>query len=399
MAVYLELSNPYETKNIKMIKMDKAFKTYILAMGIALSGLYSCQKSNGADKDAANSLQLPAIKIDTTTAFITKDYMGSIEGKVNVELRPQVEGILQEIYVDEGDFVKAGQALFKIDASAYNEVYNNALANENVEKAKLKNAKLEIDRLKPLIDNEVIAPVQLETAKSNYEVAKASLAKASAAVGSAKINVDFTIIKAPVSGYIGRIPKRVGNLVSKSDKEPLTYLSDVSEVYVYFAMSESDYLHFSKAQNKTNDSLVNETSLGTLLPHASLILADGIEYKEKGKIDAISGQINKSTGAISLRASFPNSEDLMRSGNTGTIKIQETRKNVILIPQEITTNIQDKTFVHLLDPENTVILREIKISGTADKNFIVSDGLKRNDIVVKTGFNKLSEGMRVTPQI
>ncbi len=399
MAVYLELSNPYETKNIKMIKMDKAFKTYILAMGIALSGLYSCQKSNGADKDAANSLQLPAIKIDTTTAFITKDYMGSIEGKVNVELRPQVEGILQEIYVDEGDFVKAGQALFKIDASAYNEVYNNALANENVEKAKLKNAKLEIDRLKPLIDNEVIAPVQLETAKSNYEVAKASLAKASAAVGSAKINVDFTIIKAPVSGYIGRIPKRVGNLVSKSDKEPLTYLSDVSEVYVYFAMSESDYLHFSKAQNKTNDSLVNETSLGTLLPHASLILADGIEYKEKGKIDAISGQINKSTGAISLRASFPNSEDLMRSGNTGTIKIQETRKNVILIPQEITTNIQDKTFVHLLDPENTVILREIKISGTADKNFIVSDGLKRNDVVVKTGFNKLSEGMRVTPQI
>lgn len=139
--------------------------------------------------------------------------------------------------------------------------------------------------------------------------------------------------------------------------------------------------------------------MGTLLPHASLILADGIEYKEKGKIDAISGQINKSTGAISLRASFPNSEDLMRSGNTGTIKIQETRKNVILIPQEITTNIQDKTFVHLLDPENTVILREIKISGTADKNFIVSDGLKRNDIVVKTGFNKLSEGMRVTPQI
>src|SRR5690606_11693780 len=107
---------------------------------------------------------------------------------------------------------------------AYQEVYNNAIANENVEKAKLKNAKLEIDRLKPLIDNEVIAPVQLETAKSNYEVAKASLAKASAAVASAKINLGFTIIKAPISGYIGRIPKRVGNLVSKSDKEPLTFL-------------------------------------------------------------------------------------------------------------------------------------------------------------------------------
>ena len=325
--------------------------------------------------------------------------MGSIEGKINVELRPQVEGILQEIYVDEGDYVKAGQSLFKIDASAYNEMYNNALANENVERAKLKNAKLEIDRLKPLIDNEVIAPVQLEKAKSDYEVAKANLAKASAAVGSAQINVDFTVIKAPVSGYIGRIPKRVGNLVSKSDKEPLTYLSDVSEVFVYFAMSESDFLHFSKAQNSENDSLALPTSLGKLLPEASLILADGIEYQEKGKIDAISGQINKSTGAISLRASFPNSEDLMRSGNTGTIKIQETRKNVILIPQEITTNIQDKTFVHLLSEENKVILREIKINGVADKNFIVSDGLDRNDVVIKTGFNKLSEGMRVIPQL
>ena len=173
----------------------------------------------------------------------------------------------------------------------------------------------------------------------------------------------------------------------------------MSEVFVYFAMSESDFLHFSKAQNSENDSLALPTSLGKLLPEASLILADGIEYQEKGKIDAISGQINKSTGAISLRASFPNSEDLMRSGNTGTIKIQETRKNVILIPQEITTNIQDKTFVHLLSEENKVILREIKINGVADKNFIVSDGLDRNDVVIKTGFNKLSEGMRVIPQL
>lgn len=332
-----------------MIRTNKYIKSFFWGTSFLLSvGFTSCNISNGADKDDSNQLRLPAIKIDTTTAYITKDYMASIEGKVNVELRPQVEGILQEIYVDEGDFVKEGQALFKIDDAAYTEIYNNALANENVEKAKLKNAKLEIDRLKPLIDNEVIAPVQLETAKSNYEVAKASLAKASAAVGSAKINLDFTVIKAPVSGYIGRIPKRVGNLVSKSDREPLTYLSDVSEVYVYFAMSENDYLYFSKAENRMNDSIDNTATFGNLMPDATLVLADGLEYKEKGKIDAISGQINKSTGAISLRASFPNSEDLMRSGNTGTIKIQENRQNVILIPHEITTNIQDKTFVYLL---------------------------------------------------
>ncbi len=383
-----------------MIRTSKSIKGFFYGTFFILStSIVSCNISNGADKDDSNVLRLPAIEIDTTTAYITKDYMASIEGKVNVELRPQVEGILQEIYVDEGDFVQAGQALFKIDGSAYTEIYNNALANENVEKAKLKNAKLEMDRLKPLVDNEVIAPVQLETAKSNYEVAKASLAKASAAVGSAKINLDFTVIKAPVSGYIGRIPKRIGNLVSKSDREPLTYLSDVSEVYVYFAMSESDYLYFSKAENRMHDSLDNPTSFGNLMPDATLVLADGLEYKEKGKIDAISGQINKSTGAISLRASFPNSEDLMRSGNTGTIKIQENRKNVILIPHEITTNIQDKTFVYLLDEHRTVSLREIKINGTANKHYIVSEGLTPGDIVLKTGFNKLSEGMHVIPEL
>lgn len=383
-----------------MIKTDRYIKSFFWGTSLLLSVSFtSCNISNGADKSDSNELRLPAIKIDTTTAYITKDYMASIEGKVNVELRPQVEGILQEIYVDEGDFVKTGQALFKIDDDAYTEVYNNALANENVEKAKLKNAKLEIDRLKPLIDNEVIAPVQLEKARSNYEVAKASLAKASAAVGSAKINLDFTVIKAPVSGYIGRIPKRIGNLVSKSDREPLTYLSDVSEVYVYFSMSENDYLYFSKAQNRTNDSIDDTTTFGNLMPDATLVLADGLEYKEKGKIDAISGQINKSTGAISLRASFPNSEDLMRSGNTGTIKIQENRQNVILIPHEITTNIQDKTFVYLLNKQQTVLLKEIKIDGTANKHYIVSEGLNRGDIVLKTGFNKLSEGMRVIPEL
>lgn len=353
---------------------------------------------DGKKRAEPKGLSLPVLKIDTATALITKDYMGNIEGKINVEIRPQVEGILQEIYVDEGDFVQAGQALFKVDGSAYREIFNNAIANENVEKAKLKNAKLEIDRLKPLIDNEVIAPVKLQTAESNYEVAKASLARASAAVGSAKINLDFTVIRAPVSGYIGRIPKRIGNLVSRGDKEPLTFLSDVSEVYVYFSMSESDYLYFSKSQSGLIDSVNNEGSGGSLLPEATLFLADGIEYREKGKIDAISGQINRSTGAISLRAKFPNSEDLMRSGNSGTIKIQETKKGVIMVPQKVTSNIQDKTFVYLLNDENKVVMKDIVTDGAAGKNFIVKEGLKIGDRVITTGFNKLSEGMQIIPQ-
>lgn len=355
----------------------------------------SCNLSNSKKIDPIeNALSLPVIKVDTTTAITIKDYIGNIEGKVNVEIRPQVEGTLEKIFVDEGAFVREGQALFQINPQPYQEVLNNMVATENVEKAKLKNAKLEIDRLKPLIDNEVIAQVQLETAKANYEIARASLAKASAAVASAQINLDYTIIKAPVSGYIGRMPKRIGNLVSKGDKEPLTVLSDVSEVYVYFGMSESDFLYFTKDAKRNSDE-AKITSSGLILPEVSLILADGQEYAEKGKVDMVNGQVNRNTGSISLRASFPNSKDVMRSGNTGTIKLQETKVGVILIPQEVTTSIQDKIFVYLMDSEDKVKLQSIEVDGVSGGNYIVSNGLTIGDRVIKTGFDKLTEGMYV----
>nr|WP_317631877.1 efflux RND transporter periplasmic adaptor subunit [uncultured Flavobacterium sp.] len=368
--------------------------TAILGISAASISLKSCNKSTENSKKAENALSLPALKIDTTTAIIIKDYIGTIEGKVNVEIRSQVEGVLDEIYVDEGAYVEKGQALFKINPLPYQEVLNNAIASENVEKAKLKNAKLEIDRLRPLVENEVIAPVQLQSVRANYEVARASLAKASAAVASAQINMAFTLIKAPVSGYIGRIPKRIGNLITKGEKTPLTVLTDVSDVYVYFSMSESDYLYFTK-NNINNDSIKN--TLGSIIPEAKLILADGKEYNKSGIVDAVNGQVNRSTGSISLRASFPNSEDVMRSGNTGTIKLKESKNKVILVPQEATTTIQDKTFVYLLDKNKKVTLQPITIDGTSNKNYIVTDGLKINDVIILTGFNKFNDNVTVNP--
>src|SRR5690606_5214510 len=230
-------------------------KTLIILSLIASSLFFVLSCSTGSSKttDAQNNaMALPVQLIDTVTASTIKDYLGTIEGKVNVEIRPQVEGILEEIYVDEGAVVQEGQKLFKINPQPYQEQLNNAIANENVEKAKLENAKLEVDRLKPLVDNDVISDVRLRAARSDYDVAKASLAQASAAVASARINLGFTTIKAPVSGFIGRIPKRVGNLVSSSD--PLTELSDISEVYVYFAMSESDFLYFRKKYGKSDST-------------------------------------------------------------------------------------------------------------------------------------------------
>lgn len=341
-------------------------------------------------------LNLPVIVVDTTTALTVKDYIGTIEGKVNVEIRSQVEGALMEIYVDEGQYVQSGQPLFRIDPSSYVEILNNEIANENIERAKLKNAKLEVKRIEPLIENKVIAEVQLEAQMANYEVAQASLARASAAVASARINVDRTLIKAPVQGYIGMIPKRIGNLVTRDEKTPLTLLSDVSDVYVYFSMSESDYLYFTK--NKTIGENNIRNSLGNILPEATLYLADGIEYQTKGVVDAVSGQVNRSTGAISLRASFPNSSEIMRSGNTGTIQLKESRKGVILIPQESVLKIQDKNFVYVVDKDSRAHLNTIHIDGISGDDYIITDGLDIGDMVITTGFHKIEEGILIKPK-
>lgn len=375
------------------------FKQLIISI-VSISVFGSCAEGWSKRNDSEESLiALPVHVVDTATAITVKDYLGTIEGKVNVEIRPQVEGILEEIYVDEGAFVEEGQKLFKINPLAYQEELNNALARENVEKARLRNAKLEVDRLQPLIDHEVMSDVRLQTAKSDYEVAQASLAQASAAVASARINMEFTTIKAPVSGFIGRIPKRIGNLVAKNDSQPMTVLSDIHEVYVYFAMSESDFLYFSRkhSEQATNNDSLSLSSSERFIPYVTLVLADGEEYREKGVVDAVTGQVNRTTGSISLRATFPNSDFILRSGNTGTLKMQESMPGVLLIPQVATTELQDKIFVYTLTPNNRVKRKAIRVAGKSGSNYIVAEGLEINDRIITSGFDKLVEDMEITP--
>lgn len=370
---------------------------YALMLVAATATFTNCNHSK-SEETTTKPIALPVHTVDTSNAVTVKDYLGTIEGKVNVEIRPQVEGILQEIYVDEGQYVEKGQPLFKIDASVYQEELNNAIANQNVEKARLENAKLEVDRLRPLVENDVISEVRLRSVMSDYDVAKASLDQATAAVRNAEISKEFTIITASVSGYIGRIPKRIGNLVTKGDSEPMTVLSDVQEVYVYFSMNESDFLYFSK-QKARADSLrgIKNSKTDFVFPVATLILADGEEYREKGAVDAISGQVDRTTGAISLRASFPNEENILRNGSTGTLKISETKKGVIQVPQVATSALQDRTFVYVLNENNAVERRSITIQGVSKDNYIVSAGLNIGDRVLLSGIDKITDGSIVTP--
>jgi len=383
--------------DIRYPKPNSRIRTATIAL-LSLVALGSCHIFGAPKPKAENSPSLPVYRVDTTTAVVTKDFLGTIEGKVNVEIRPQVEGQLEAIYVDEGDFVQKGQKLFSINPQPYQELLNNAKANENVEKAKLENARIELERIRPLVENEVISEVRLRKAQSDFDIAKASLAQASAAVATAKINLGYTTLIAPVSGYIGRIPKRIGNLVSSKDSEPITVLTDVHEVYVYFSMSESDFFHFSKARKQASDSLRGDTvHLTTFKPLVSLTLADGTEYPEKGVVDAVAGQINKNTGAIVLRASFPNEQNILRSGNTGTLKMEESQPGQILIPQQATLQLQDRTFVMKMDSDHRVLRQVIKIAGATQDQYIVSSGLSRGDVIITEGLDQIADSTRIKP--
>jgi membrane fusion protein (multidrug efflux system) len=367
-----------------------------LFFGICLSVLlYSCgaPHPNPQQGAAVGIPSLPVITIDTVSTIVSKEYTGSLEGKVNVEIRPQVDGYLRKIYIDEGSYVTAGQPLFKIDDRPYREILRSATASLHVAEANLASSKVDVDKLAPLVLNKVISDVQLQTAKAGYQAAQAGVEQAKASIESARINLDYTLIKAPVSGFIGKIPYRLGSLVSRNQAQQLTMLSDVHEVYVYFGMSEVDFINFRQQYpgNSLQDKIKN-------VPPVSLILADNSEYPHKGRIGIIDGQFDKATGSISLRASFPNAQGLLRSGNTGKIRMDSRYQSAILVPQASTAELQDKIFVFVVADSNKVKKTAITVKGKSGNNYIVNEGVKAGDKIVAAGFDRLMDGTVIKPQ-
>jgi membrane fusion protein (multidrug efflux system) len=238
-----------------------------------------------------------------------------------------------------------------------------------------------------------VSDIQLKTAKAAYQVAQANIEQAKANVSTAQINLGYTVIKAPVSGYIGRLLKKQGSLVAPQDAEALTQLSDVHDVHVYFSLGEKDFVNFK--QEYTGATLKDKLSH---LPPVSLLLADNSEYATKGKIDMIDGQFDKTTAAITVRATFANSQGLLRSGNTGKIKLSLLHTDALTVPQSATVEMQDKVFVFALADSNKVKKVPITIAGKDGSNYIVTAGVKAGDQIVLSGVDHLQEGAKITPQ-
>jgi membrane fusion protein (multidrug efflux system) len=354
----------------------------------------ACSPSAATDAQGAQPPQpLPVVTISQRPATLYQEYSASLEGSKDIEIRPQVEGYMEKIFVDEGAYVRKGQPLFKINDRNYREQLNTAMASLAAARANLVSAQINVSKIKPLVQSNIVSDVQLKTAQAAYDAAAAQVAQARALVRNAEINLGYTVVKAPVDGYIGRTPLRIGSLVGLSTPEPLTVLSELKNVYAYFSLSESDFINFKQQYSGTSI----EEKIKAMAP-VELVLADGSVYGLKGKVEMASGQFNNTTGAITFRAEFPNKDGQLRSGNTGKIRLPLSLSSALIVPQEATYELQDKVFVFLVVDSNKVTSVPITSAGRSGNYYLVQKGIKAGDRIVYSGLDRLQDGTVIQPQ-
>ncbi len=336
---------------------------------------------------------LPVVKLDTASVTTWEEYPAIVQGTANVEIRPQVSGTLEKIYIEDGAWVTKGQPLFRINSSEYSQFSTSAGANIQAAKAAMEKAQVEVDRLEPLVANKVVAEVQLKSAKASLHQAEAAYAQAVSGKGSADITLGYTLITAPVSGYVGHVNFKQGSLIGKSETLPLTVLSEINDVHAYFSMSEADfYGFFANVEGKNAEEKIKN------LPPVDLQLADKSIYSRKGVVQLVQGQFDRNSGSISFRAVFPNNEKLLRSGITGKIRIPFLQQSKLMIPQESTYELQDRVYVFALGDSNKVVSKQIMITGKSHGNYIVDKGVKNGDVIVYSGLQRLRDGAVIVPQ-
>lgn len=352
---------------------------------VLLSGCGS--KSNDTGKVPEYAVQ----ELQKTNADLTTAYPASIKGKQDVEIRPQVSGFITKLCVDEGATVRKGQVLFVIDPTQYEAATRTAKAAVETARAAVSTQQMTVDNKRELNKKQIISDYDLSMAENSLAQANAQLAQAKAQLTTAQQNLSFTQVTSPSDGVINTIPYRLGALVSPSIPTPMTTVSEIGDVYVYFSMTEKELLEMTKTGGTIKEEIGK-------MPTVKLQLIDGTIYGVEGKVDAITGVINQSTGSVSIRAIFPNKENILRSGGTANVIIPYNMENVISIPQSATVEIQDKKFVYVLQPDNTLKYTEIVIFNLNNgKDYLVTSGLKSGDKIVIEGVQNLKDGQKIHP--
>lgn len=357
----------------KLLSISGLFVLILVLAGCGNEGESQAQTAN----PQAKPFPVTEVPQRTLTGYTT--YPVKIEGIINSEVRAKVSGYITDVLVDEGQEVKKGQLLFKLETQSLNQDAAAAKANVNA-------AQVEVDKLKPLVEKNIISNVQLETAKAKLQQAQSSY-------NSVAANIGYANIKSPVDGYVGSIRLREGALVSPTSTQPLTTVSNISKVYAYFSMNETEYLDFLKEYEgeKVQEKINN-------MPEVELKLANGTTYSEKGKIETINSQVNENTGSISFRAVFDNPSRLLSNGNSGKIVIPKTYENVLIVPQESTFERQGKVLVYKVGANNKVTSSTLEIITRIDNLYVVKSGVKQGDTIVAKGLAKLRPDTEIKPQ-
>lgn len=358
---------------LKNVNMNKLFIGGFI-LGLILTG---CGKKQSATKAPESAQTYPVSVLAPQDIELRSVFPAIIKGQEDIDIKPRIDGFIEAVYVDEGAIVKKGQPLFKINSPSAIQSLENTQAAYNT-------AKLDVERMRPLAEKGIISNVRLSTYENNF-------ASAQAALNQAKAVLSWTTVTSPVDGVVGPISYRVGSLVNNANV--LTTVANTTNVIAYFSMNEKDlYEYLRNCDGATQAEKIKN------MPSVRLLLSDGTEYEENGRIQTISGVVDATSGAVNFRASFPNKQGLLRSGSSGKVVIPRYLKNVLVIPQKATFNQQDKVLVYKVQGDS-VVQKAIVVKPTFDgKNYAVLDGLVNGDKIVADGIVTLRNGKKIKEQ-
>lgn len=359
---------------------------YNIVAALLVLGLFARCSSNGENMKTKNVESFPVTSLLTKKADLHRLYVGDLNAIQNVEIRARVQGYLEKNYVDEGKEVKKDQVLFQLSNEEYEAQLTDAQASLKKAIAEAKASALELDRIKLLVQKNVVSPTELELAVANLDAYNASIERAKSNIEKAKTKLSYTSIRAPFDGIVDRIPFKIGSLINEGDL--LTTVSDVSSISAYFNISEKDYLEYVKNKKVEKQEGPNAVRL---------ILADGSEYSQYGKLEKIDGAFQENTGTMSFRASFPNPQKVLKHGSSGTIKLTNHIDNALLVPQKSTFEVQDKVYVFILEDSNKVKMKNFIPKIRFKDYYIVESGLRTGDKIIYEGIQKVKDGMQVHP--
>lgn len=365
----------------------KALVLVVFGLAVASCG----KKQEGAPAAPPAEISVTQVAVKDVTGY--QLFPASIEGKINNAVRAKIQGYIQEVYVHEGQFVKKGQALFRLETNILTQ--NAAAAKSGIASAEanVNVAQVEVNKLVPLVEKGIISNIQLETAKANLASAKSMLAQAKANYNSVNANIDYSMVRSPIDGIVGSLPFKNGSLVGPTDQLPLTTVSDISEVFAFFSMNEKEYFNFL---NTTPGNTLSEKIKN--LPEVELILADGVTYGTKGKIETVTGQIDAATGTVQFRVAFKNADKLLSNGNSGTVKVPHYYKDVLVVPEAATFEQQGTVNVFRVEKDTTYAAK-IEVIDRVDNMVVVKDGVKKGETIVGIGAASLRNKTAIKPKM